>query len=53
MEDLTPEFPKGLVEVDVPKNSEPQSLVLWYGKVISDGKLPTGRVSQCSGRYYQ
>jgi len=31
--DLTPEFPKGLVEVDVPKNSEPQSLVamVWKG----------------------
>jgi zinc protease len=31
--DVTPEFPEGLVEVDVPKNSEPQSLVamVWKG----------------------
>ena len=31
--DVTPEFPKGLVAVDVPKNSEPQSRVamVWKG----------------------
>lgn len=31
--DLTPEFPSGLVDIEVPKNSEPQSLVamVWKG----------------------
>jgi zinc protease len=31
--DVTPDFPKGLVKVDVPKNSEPQSMVamVWKG----------------------
>jgi zinc protease len=38
--DVTPEFPKGLVSVEVPKNSEPQSSVamMWKGDYSWDDK---------------
>jgi zinc protease len=38
--DVTPEFPKGLVNVEVPKNSEPQSSVamIWKGDYVWNDK---------------
>ena len=41
---VTPGFPKGLVTVDVPKNSEPQSLVamVWKGDFKWDDKYRQG-----------
>ena len=50
--DVTPEFPKGLTVVDVPKNSEPQSTVamVWKGDFKWQRQIQTGfhNINECT-----